>query len=448
MNKSFHIWCNYDMIDYEKMVKRPKMRSGGFGVEIKRDYYLDQIRLREKNGMIKVITGVRRCGKSYLVFKLFMKELLDRGIKKDHIIDIALDGIENEELRDPHALYKYVKSRITTDDQYYVLLDEIQFVERFPEVLNSFLRLDNVDIYVIGSNSRFLSSDIFTEFRGRGDEIRVYPLSFAEYVSGYDGTEEDAWNDYVTFGGLPRILSMKTDEQKGKYLSDLFKETYLKDIIERNHIKNSAELEDLVNILASAIGSLTNPKKLENTFRTVMQSVISDKTIKSYINCLQEAFLIDVATRYDIKGKRYINTPAKIYFVDPGLRNARLGFRQIEETHLMENIIYNELRHRGYSVDVGVVEIREPDGDGKRIRKQLEVDFIAYKGNRKYYIQSAFSLPDTEKKMQEERPLLNIGDSFKKIVVVGDYIKLKRDDMGITTMGIREFLMKENSLDL
>ena len=355
---------------------------------------------------------------------------------------------KTKELRNPHALYKYVKARITEDEQYYVLLDEIQFVDRFPEVLNSFLRLDNVDIYVTGSNSRFLSSDILTEFRGRGDEIRVYPLSFAEYVSGYDGTEEDAWNDYMTFGGLPRILSMKTDEQKGKYLTDLFKETYLKDIIERNHIKNSTELEDLVNILASAIGSLTNPKKLENTFRTVMQSVISDKTIKSYIDCLQEAFLIDVAIRYDIKGKKYINTPAKIYFVDPGLRNARLGFRQIEETHLMENIIYNELRRRGYSVDVGVVEIRESDGDGKRTRKQLEVDFIAYKGNRKYYIQSAFSLPDMEKKMQEERPLLSIGDSFKKIVVVGDHIKLKRDDMGITTMGIREFLMKENSLDL
>lgn len=417
-------------------------------MEIKRDYYLEQIRLREKNGMIKVITGVRRCGKSYLLFKLFMKELLDRGIRKDHIIDIALDGIENEELRDPHVLYKHIKAKITDGEQYYVLLDEIQFVERFPEVLNSFLRLDNVDIYVTGSNSKFLSSDILTEFRGRGDEIRVYPLSFAEYISGYDGTEEDAWNDYMTFGGLPRILSMKTDEQKGKYLSDLFKETYIKDIIERNHIKNSAELEDLVNILASVIGSLTNPKKLENTFRTVMQSVISDKTIRSYIGYLQEAFLIDVAVRYDIKGKKYISTPVKIYFVDPGLRNARLGFRQIEETHLMENIIYIELRRRGYSVDVGLIEIREFDESGKRTHKQLEVDFIAYKGNSKYYIQSAFSLPDAEKKMQEERPLLSIGDSFKKIVVVGNHIKLKRDDMGITTMGIREFLLKENSLEL
>lgn len=418
-------------------------------MEIKREYYLEQIRIRENNGMIKVITGVRRCGKSYLLFKLFMKELLDRGVKADHIIDIALDGIENEDLRDPHALFKFVKKKITDEKQYYILLDEIQYVERFPEVLNSLLRMDNVDIYVTGSNSKFLSSDILTEFRGRGDEIRVYPLSFVEYVSAYDGNEEDAWLDYMTFGGLPRVLSMKTDEQKIKYLSDLFKETYLKDIIEHNNLKNSTEMEDLVNILASAIGSLTNPKKLENTFRTVMQSGITDKTIKQYIDYLREAFLIEQAIRYDIKGKKYISTPMKIYFVDPGLRNARLGFRQIEETHLMENIIYNELRRRGYAVDIGLVEIREQDEkSGKRVRKQLEVDFIAYKGNNKYYIQSAFALPDEEKKRQEERPLLNIGDSFKKIVVVGNHIKLKRDDMGITTIGIREFLLKENSLDL
>ena len=417
-------------------------------MEINRDFYLEQIKIRENNGMIKTITGVRRCGKSYLLFRLYKNDLLSRGIEKDHIIDIALDGIENDELREAHALYDYVRSKITDNEQYYVLLDEIQFVERFPEVLNSFLRMDNVDVYVTGSNSKFLSSDILTEFRGRGDEIRVYPLSFAEYVSGYNGTEEDAWNDYMTFGGLPRILSMKTDEQKVKYLTDLFKETYLKDIVERNRIKNSAEMEDLVNVLASAIGSLTNPKKLQNTFRTVMQSVVSDKTIKSYIDYLREAYLIDVAIRYDIKGKKYISTPMKIYFVDPGLRNARLGFRQIEETHLMENIIFNELRRRGYLVDVGLIEIRERDKNGKQVRIHLEVDFIAYKGNNKYYIQSAFALPDSEKKMQEERPLLNIGDSFKKIVVVGNYIKLKRDDMGITTMGIREFLLKENSLEL
>ena len=417
-------------------------------MEIKREYYLEQIRLRELNGMIKVVTGVRRCGKSYLIFKLFLKELLQRGVKRDHIIDIALDGIENVQLREPLTLYKEIKSKIVDDEQYYILLDEIQYVDRFHEVLNSLLRLDNVDVYVTGSNSRFLSSDILTEFRGRGDEIRVYPLSFAEYVSVYDGTEENAWNDYMTFGGLPRILSMKTDEQKVKYLTDLFRETYLKDIIEHNHIRNSDEMEDLVNILASSIGSLTNPKKLANTFKSVLSSGITDKTIKTYIEYLKEAFLVNSAIRYDIKGKKYINTPMKIYFVDPGLLNARLGFRQIEETHLMENIIYNELCRRGYSVDVGVVEIREDDEEGNRVRKQLEVDFIAYRGNNKYYIQSAHALADQVKKWQEERPLLSIGDSFKKIVVVGNHIRLKRDDMGITTMGIREFLLKEYSLDL
>ncbi len=373
--------------------------------------------------------------------------LLERNVPDDHIIAIALDGIENEELRDPHKLYEYIKSLLIDEKIYYILLDEIQYVDRFHEVLNSLLRIENVDVYVTGSNSRFLSSDILTEFRGRGDEIRVYPLSFSEYVAAFEGTEEDAWIEYMTFGGLPRILSMQTDEQKSKYLVDLFKETYLKDIIERHSIRNINELEELVNIIASGIGSLTNPKKLENTFKTVSKSDITDKTIKSYLEYLKDAFLIDTAIRYDIKGKKYINTPMKIYFTDPGLRNARLGFRQIEETHLMENIIYNELKRRGYSIDVGLVEVREDVG-GQRLRKQLEVDFIAYKGNNKYYIQSAFSIPDEEKKKQEERPLLNIGDSFKKIVVVGNYIKLKRDDMGITTMSVREFLKKENSLDL
>lgn len=414
-------------------------------MRIERDYYLEQIKIREKNGMIKVITGVRRCGKSYLVFNLFQQSLLDRAVPQDHIIAIALDGIESEELREPHRLYQYLKNSIVDNEQYYILLDEIQFVDRFPEVLNSLMRIENVDIYVTGSNSKFLSSDILTEFRGRGDEIRVYPLSFSEYVTAFDGTEEDAWIEYMTFGGLPRILSMKTDEQKGKYLTDLFKETYLKDLIEHNRIHNSGELEELVNIIASSVGSLTNPKKLENTFKTIEGSKITDKTIKNYLDYLKEAFLIDTAIRYDIKGKKYINTPMKIYFVDPGLRNARLGFRHIEETHLMENIIYNELKRRGYSVDVGIVEVRD---NNQRIRKQLEVDFIAYKGNNKYYIQSAYSIPDEDKREQEERPFLNINDSFKKIVVVGNYIKLKRDDRGITTIGVREFLKKENSLDL
>ena len=417
-------------------------------MEIKREYYLNQIKLREQNGMVKVITGVRRCGKSYMLFELFMKDLLSRGIERGHIIDIALDSIENEQLREPHVLFEFLKSKIKDKEQYYIFLDEIQFVDRFTDVLNGILRINNVDIYVTGSNSKFLSSDILTEFRGRGDEIRIYPLSFAEYLTVYDGNEEQAFADYMTFGGLPRILSMKTDEQKVKYLEDLFKETYLKDLIEHNKIKNSNELETLVNVLASAIGSLTNPTKLSNTFRSVGQSEISDKTIKKYIDYLKDAFLIDAAIRYDIKGKKYINTPTKIYFVDSGLRNARLGFRQIEETHLMENIIYNELKCRGYLVDVGLVELRERNSEGKQQRKQLEVDFIAYKGNNKYYIQSAFAVPDEEKKQQEERPLLSINDSFKKIVVVGNYIKLKRDEMGITTMGIREFLLNPDSLNL
>lgn len=416
-------------------------------MDIKRDFYLKQLQLRESNGMIKVITGVRRCGKSYLLFHIFCHYLKENKINDDHIIKIAFDSIENDYLRDPHVLYDYIKSKIIDNDKYYILLDEIQYVDRFPEVLNSLLRIENTDIYVTGSNSKFLSSDILTEFRGRGDEIRVYPLSFSEYVDYYDGSEEEAFYEYMTFGGLPRILSMKTDEQKSKYLTDLFNETYLKDIIEHNKILNTEELDDLINIVASSIGSLVNPKKLENTFSSVRGSKISDKTLKNYLDYLKDAFLIDTAIRFDIKGKKYINTPYKIYFVDTGLRNARLGFRQIEETHLMENIIYNELKRRGYNVDVGVIETRENENQ-KKVKKQLEVDFIAYKGNNKYYIQSAYSLPSPEKKFQEERPLLQINDSFKKIVIVGNYMKLKRDDMGITTMCIRDFLRTDNSLDL
>ena len=417
-------------------------------MEIRRDNYLNKIKIREKNGLIKVITGVRRCGKSYLVFNIFLNDLLSRGVERNHIIDIVLDSIANEGLRDRYALYNHVKSMITDERQYYLLIDEIQFVENFVDVLNGFLQFSNVDIYVTGSNSKFLSSDILTEFRGRGDEIRVYPLSFAEYVTEYDGNAEDALNDYMVFGGLPRILSMKTDEQKSKYLEDLFKETYLKDIIEHNNIKNSNELEDLTNMLASAIGSLTNPTKLVKTFRTVLHSSITDKTIRAYMGFLEESFLVEKAIRYDIKGKKYINTPMKVYFVDTGLRNARLGFRQIEETHLMENIIFSELKIREFAVDVGVVEIRESNKDGQLIRKQLEVDFIARKGNKKYYIQSAYMLSDEEKKSQEERPLLKIDDSFKKMVIVGNHIKLKRDEKGIITMGLREFLLREDSLDL
>ena len=415
-------------------------------MEIKRDRYLEQLKLRQRNGMIKVVTGVRRCGKSYLLFKLFLEHLLESGVPRDHIIDIALDDIANDALRDPHVLYGHVRGRIVDDQPYTILLDEIQFVDRFADVLNGFSHIDNADIYVTGSNSRFLSSDILTEFRGRGDEVRVWPLSFAEYLSACQDGPEDAFLDYMTYGGLPRILSMKTDAQKIHYLENLFRETYLKDIIDHNRIRNTAELESLVNVLASAVGSLTNPTKLADTFKSRLKSDISDKTIKRYMDYLQDAFLIDCAPRYDIKGRKYIGTPKKIYFVDTGLRNARLGFRQVEETHLMENIIYNELRARGYAVDVGIVEIRQPDSEGSSRRVQLEVDFIATLGAKRCYIQSAFAIPDAAKKQQEERGLLKIGDSFKKVVVVGNHIKRRQDDNGIITMGIRDFLLDENSV--
>ena len=415
-------------------------------MEIKRDYYLKQLEIRENNGLVKVITGIRRCGKSYLIFKLFKNLLLDRNIPKDHIIEVVLDNIEYEELREPHALYSFIKSKIADSSKYYILLDEVQFVDRFSEVLNSLLHFDNVEIYATGSNSKFLSSDILTEFRGRGDEVRVYPLSFSEYCSAFNGSRDDAWNEYMTFGGLPRILSMRTDELKSKYLQDLFNETYLKDIIDRHSIRNKDDLNDLVNVLASAVGSLTNPTKLQNTFRSKKGSSFSYKTIKTYIDYLSDAFLIDSALRYDIKGKRYINTPLKYYFVDTGLRNARLGFRQIEETHLMENIIFNELKMRGFSVDVGIVEQRRLDDNGHNQRVQLEVDFIAYKGSNKYYIQSALALSDAEKNAQEKRPFLGILDSFKKIIVVGTHIKPRIDDHGIITMGIADFLLNPDSL--
>ena len=428
------------------MVKLPEIRHKGWGMEIKRDRYLEQLKLRQRNGMIKIVTGVRRCGKSYLLFKLFLEHLLESGVPRNHIIDIALDDIANDALRDPHVLYGHVRGRIVDDQPYTILLDEIQFVDRFADVLNGFSHIDNADIYVTGSNSRFLSSDILTEFRGRGDEVRVWPLSFAEYLSACQDSPEDAFLDYMTYGGLPRILSMKTDAQKIHYLENLFRETYLKDIIDHNRIRNTAELESLVNVLASAVGSLTNPTKLADTFKSRLKSDISDKTIKRYMDYLQDAFLIDCALRYDIKGRKYIGTPKKIYFVDTGLRNARLGFRQVEETHLMENIIYNELRARGYAVDVGIVEIRQPDSEGSSKRVQLEVDFIATLGAKRCYIQSAFAIPDAAKKQQEERGLLKIGDSFKKVVVVGNHIKRRQDDNGIITMGIRDFLLDENSV--
>ena len=417
-------------------------------MEIKRDKYLRDLINRMHNGMVKVVTGIRRSGKSYLVFHIFKEYLLENGVTESHIISIELDQRKNKQYRDPDTILDYIESRITDRDQYYILLDEVQMLVDFEEVLNSLLHIDNADIYVTGSNSKFLSKDIITEFRGRGDEVHVYPLTFKEFMQVYEGDEYHGWADYAMYGGLPLTVTMKTEDQKIQYLTRLFEETYIKDIKERNHIEKIQELNDLINILASAIGSLSNPTKIEATFRSAIQSDISVNTIRQYIEYLEDAFVIHEANRYDVKGRKYIGTPMKYYFEDVGLRNARLGFRQTEETHLMENIIYNELRARGFQVDVGVVPIRILGEDGARVRAQLEIDFVATLGSRKYYIQSAFSLPDEAKEKQEKASLLNVNDSFKKIIIVKDVINVQRDEKGITTMSIFDFLLKENSLEL
>ena len=417
-------------------------------MEIKRDIYLDRLIRREKNGLIKIVTGVRRCGKSYLLFNLFHNYLLDKGVKEDHIIEIALDDRSNKELRDPDNMLSFVKEQIVDRDTYYIILDEVQLLSEFEDVLNSFMHIRNADVYVTGSNSKFLSSDLVTEFRGRGDEIRIYPLSFREYCSVYEGSADEAWDDYFTYGGLPLILSRETAEEKAEYLMSLFQKVYLSDIIDRHKVRNQEELDELVDILASAVGSLTNPLKLANTFKSVKKKTISDKTLKKYMDYLMDAFLVSKAVRYDIKGRKYIGSPAKFYFEDVGLRNARLNFRQMEENHIMENIIYNELRIRGYRVDVGLVEQFGKNSENKTTKKQLEVDFVVTRGSEKYYIQSAFAMNTEGKREQEERPLNAIGDSFKKIIVVRDNIKVRRNDMGIVTIGIRNFLLDENSLSL
>ncbi len=417
-------------------------------MEIKRDLYLNKLIKREKNGLVKVITGIRRCGKSYLLFNLYHNYLVSKGVNPDNIIKIALDDIINRELRDPMTLYKHIKEQIKDNSDYYLFLDEIQFVGDFSDLVNGLSHINNLDVYVTGSNSKFLSSDILTEFRGRGDEIRVYPLSFAEYCSVYDGSVSQAWKDYYTYGGLPLILTREDDEMKSEYLTTLLDKVYISDIVERNKVRNEAELEELVNILASSVGSLTNPSKLVRTFASVKQSKITNKTINKYLDYLTDAFLLDKAVRYDVKGKKYIETPLKYYFVDVGIRNVKLNFRQQEENHIMENIIFNELKIRGYRVDVGLVEIVETAENAKRVQKGLEIDFIATKGNNKYYIQSAFEMSTAAKEQQEKRSLQKVNDSFKKIVVVKDDIKLKRDESGITTMSIFDFLLNENSLDL
>ncbi len=417
-------------------------------MEIKRDIYLNKLIRKKKNGLIKVVTGVRRCGKSYLLFHLFHDYLLENGVPDDHIIEVALDDRSNKALHDPDAMLRFVKENIRDTEDYYIILDEVQYMNEFEDVLNSLLHIRNADIYVTGSNSRFLSSDVITQFRGRGDEIHVYPLNFREYTSAFSGTLDAAWDDYVVYGGLPLILSMETEEDKAEYLTSLFRMVYISDIVERHGVRNKAELDELVNILASVVGSYTSQNKLAKTFKSIKNKTVSDKTIKNYIDYLIDSFLISKAVRYDIRGKKYIGSPAKYYFEDVGLRNGRLGFRQVAENHLMENIIYNELRVRGYHVDVGMVEHYETDKEGKRRKKQLEVDFIATKGSEKYYLQSAFAMPTADKVRQEQRSLLSIPDSFRKIIVVGDNIKVRRDEKGVITVGLRNFLLDENSLKL
>lgn len=416
-------------------------------MEIQRPQYIDLLLNRMHNKMIKVITGMRRSGKSYLLFNLFKKTLIAQGVAQSHIISIELDRYENRAFRDPDVVLEYIHSCIKEEGMYYLLMDEVQMLSDFEEVLNSLMHNDSLDIYVTGSNSKFLSKDVMTQFRGRGDEIHVFPLTFKEFMQVYEGDVYHGWSEYVVYGGLPLVATMRTDEQKIHYLTNLFTETYLKDIIERYHIDKIQEMDDLLNVLASFVGSLTNPPKIEATFKSTIHSNISMNTIRQYLAYLEDAFLIHKAYRYNVKGRKYIGTPLKYYFEDVGLRNARLGFRQVEETHLMENIIYNELRSRGYSVDVGVVEKRERDERGKEIKKQLEIDFIANLGSNRYYIQSAFSMPTEQKRIQEKASLVNVKDSFKKIILVKDVMKVSHDEDGIVTMSVYDFLLNENSLD-
>ena len=406
-----------------------------------REVYLSQLAQKKQNGMIKIITGLRRCGKSYLLFKLFYDKLVAEGVPKSHIVKIPLDDLEYAELRDKMALYKFIKSKIKDKKQYYCLLDEIQLVEGFEEVLNSLLHIENVDVYVTGSNSRFLVKDVITEFRGRGDEIRMYPLSFKEFFEGRKDDFSSAWADYYTYGGLPLVATMKNHKEKSDYLDNLFSKVYLTDVVDRYSIRNKAEFEELLDVVASSIGSPTNPVKIENTFKSKKKSTITHKTITSYLNYLDDAFLIQTAERFDIKGRKYIGANKKYYFSDVGLRNARLNFRQLEESHIMENIIYNELKMRGYNVDVGIVECRAKDKNGLLKQIQLECDFVANLGNEKIYIQSALNLADEKKKVQEENSLLKINDSFKKVIVQKEKVVPHYDENGIYIVCLEDFLM-------
>ena len=415
---------------------------------IERKKYLNELISLQNNGMIKVITGMRRCGKSYLLFKIFGSYLEASGTAPNHIIKVDLEDYKNRSMRNPDNLYAFVQSRIIDDAMYYILLDEVQMLNDFEDVLNGFLKMRNVDVYVTGSNAKFLSKDIITEFRGRGFEVKMYPLSFKEYMSDYSGTVQAGLNEYMLYGGLPQILSCETEEQKIRFLKSLFDETYIKDIKDRYDIRKDDDLEELINIIASGIGALTNPNKLANTFRSEKKSTISCDTVKNYIDYLCDSFLIEKSTRYDIKGKRYINSPYKYYFMDLGLRNARINFRQSEKSHLMENLIYNELRVRGFNVDVGVVPVVRLNEKGKQQRSSLEVDFICNLGSKRYYIQSAYRMESDEKMKQERASLLTVNDSFKKIIVIGEESPVTRDEFGIATLSIYDFLLKDNSLEL
>lgn len=416
-------------------------------MEIKRDYYLEQLKIRKDNGMIKIITGIRRCGKSFLLFVLYKKYLLENGVDSNHIIEIALDGIENEELRDPKRCYQYIKNVMKDEGKYYLLLDEVQFMPRFEEVLNSLLRISNIDVYVTGSNSKFLSSDIVTEFRGRGDEIRIFPLSFAELYAAFDRDYDDAWNEYMIYGGLPQVVQFSSERQKAEYLKNIFANVYLKDVVERNKIQNVDEIGTLVEILASAIGAPTNPTKISHTFKSERGINYSNKTISNHIDYLAQSFLISKAGRYDIKGRKYVGANLKYYFTDVGLRNARLNFRQQEPAHIMENIVYNELLVRGYNVDVGIVDVYAKNSEGKTTRKQLEVDFVVNQSSQRYYIQVVYDMTSEEKQMQELNSLRNIPDSFKKIIIVNGTKKPWRNDEGFVIMGMKYFLLNADSLE-
>lgn len=417
-------------------------------MRIERNIYLNRVIESRHNNMIKIITGVRRSGKLYLLFNLFSDWLKGNGVSDDHILKIDLENRRYRELRDPDALLKHIDSQMTDNKMYYILIDEIQLVPEFEDVLNSYLKIENADVYVTGSNARFLSKDVITTFRGRGEEIKVYPLSFREYLSAADSPVELAFEEYLTYGGMPQIVEYPSAERKIEYLKALFAETYLTDIKERYQVRNDEELEILIDIISSSIGGLTNPRKLANTFESEKHVKLSDKTVKAYLDYICDSFLVEKAQRYDVKGKKYIETPYKYYFVDLGLRNARLNFRQLEKTHMMENVIYNELRVRGFNVDVGVVPVVIRDKEGKQKRVTYEIDFVCNKGNQRYYIQSAYRLDSEEKIRQEENSLRNVDDSFKKIIIVGNPILVERDNAGITTMSIYDFLLKENSLEL